>query len=301
MANSEIEQEQVLALDVGYGHTKFKTHDMEFKIPTAVAKLKESFAEFGTPEGYLFNNKRYLVGDKAVSNAFNTRGFKFLTDYVALIAFKAIEMAGFDINKPITIKTGLSLFNWNNKEEFIEALRVINVNNIVIKPKIKLMAQGEGIYHEYTGKKDGLVCVSDMGYKTLDFLVFDDGVPQISLSFANSKGANLMITDLKARLQKQYGFNISELAVNKAFNDGFISNFGEEIDLSDVIAESKEDYATIIIDELHSNIGDLLQSANKIIFSGGGAYFMDSSKFKKNMTFSTSPYEFSNVRGYFKS
>lgn len=296
-----MEKEQIIAIDIGYGDTKIKTETKEFKIPTAVSKLNESFVEFGKTEGYLFNGKRYEVGEKALNKAYNTRSFNFLVNYAQLIIYKSIELAELDLDKPIQIKTGLSLFNWKDKKQFIESIKTINVNDVIIKPSISLMAQGEGVFREYDGDKDGIVCVADMGYNTFDFLVFDCGIPKIELSFANSMGVNRIITDLKARLQKKYNFDISEQAVKKAFGDGYIMNFGEEVDLSIDIEDSKKEYAKTMYEELSSNANNILQSASKIIFSGGGAYFFDNIELKKNMMLSQTPYEFSNVRGYFKS
>lgn len=292
---------QILGLDIGYGDTKIKTQELETKIPTAVSKVKEAFVEFGKPEGYLYNGKRYNLGDNGLMGAYNTRSFNFLLNYAPLLIFKSIEIAGFDINEPIHLKTGLSLFNWKEKEEFIEKIKTIRVNDQVINLKISLMAQGEGVFREYDGDKSGMVCIADMGYNTFDFLVFINGVPQPGLSFANNQGVNEIIVDLKSKLQKKYSFNISEQAVKKAFIDGYIMSFGEKVDLSIDIQESKEEYAQKMFEELESHRNDILQSADKIIFSGGGAYFFDGIDLKKNMMLSNTPYEFSNVRGYFKS
>ena len=292
---------QVLALDIGYGDTKVKTSTMEYKMPTAVCKVKEAFVEFGSPEGYLFNGKRYHLGEKALMGAYNTRSFNFLINYAQLIIYKAIKEVKFDISEPIQLRTGLSLFNWKDKEEFINSIKTINVNDEIINLNISLMAQGEGVFREYDGDKSGTICIADMGYNTFDFLVFINGVPQTGLSFANNKGVNEIIVDLKSRLQKKYSFNISEQAVKKAFSDGYIMNYGEKVDLSVEIQESKEEYAQMMFEELESNSNDLMQSADKIIFSGGGAYFFDNIELKNNMMLSNTPYEYSNVRGYFKS
>ena len=72
--------------------------------------------------------------------------------------------------------------------------------------------------------------------------------------------------------------------------------------MTDEIEDAEKDYAEFVIDELRSQRGDLLKVAKKVIFSGGGAYFLDDVEILKktpNVTFSSKPYEFANVRGYY--
>lgn len=57
-----------------------------------------------------------------------------------------------------------------------------------------------------------------------------------------------------------------------------------------------------IISELKTQREDLLKIAKKVIFSGGGTYFLDGVEAIRNtpnIIFSNKPYEFANVRGYY--
>ncbi len=296
---------QRIAIDIGYGDTKVMIKDKIFKFASAIEKKKEAQANYQEiiNDVYEFGGKQYTVGDKALSNAISTRGFNFLVKYSPLIVYHAIKLAGLDTTKPIHIITGLSIINWQEKEQFTNALKKINVNNEIIEPKIKLMAQGQGIYHDYKEKLDkGDVCIVDIGYNTFDFLVFTDGNPRQDLSFATKKGSNEIITELQTKIKKRFQFDASEQIAKKIFINKSVEIYGELTDLTDEIEDAKKDYADFIIDELISQRGDLLKTAKKVIFSGGGAYFLDDVKILKNtpnVAFSTKPYEFANVRGYY--
>ena len=296
---------QKIAIDIGYGDTKVMVGDKIFKFASAIEKKKEAQADYqdNSDDVYEFGGKKYTVGDKALTNAVSTRGFNFLVKYSPLIIFHAIKMAGLDTSKPIQLVTGLSIVNWQEREQFTNAIKTINVNNEVIEPKIKLMAQGQGIYLDYDGEKtEGDVCIVDIGYNTFDFLVFTDGKPRQDLSYATKKGANEIITELQTKIKKRFQIDASEQVAKKIFINKSIEIYGENTDLTDEIEDAKKDYAEFVIDELRSQRGDLLKVAKKVIFSGGGAYFLDDVEILKktpNVTFSSKPYEFANVRGYY--
>lgn len=296
---------QTIAIDIGYGDTKVMFKDKIFKFASAIEKKKESQADYAQSmdDVYEYEGRKYCVGDKALTNAVSTRGFNFLVKYSPLIIFHALTIAKVDITQPIQIITGLSIVNWQEREEFTNAISTININNSVIQPKIKLMAQGQGIYLDYNDAKDnGDVCIVDIGYNTFDFLVFTNGKPRQDLSFATKKGANEIITELQTKIKKRFQFDASEQIAKKIFLDNSIEIYGNNIDLTDEIEDAKKDYVTFLIDELKSQRGDLLKTAKKVIFSGGGTYFLDDIKLLKdtpNIAFSQKPYEFANVRGYY--
>lgn len=294
---------QKISIDLGYGHTKVVTNKKEFKFPTAVAIKPSSMADYANDgdDVYVFDGKKYIVGKNAVVNAAATRGFNFLIKYSALLIYHSIKLAGLDTTKPIEVITALSIINWNEKEAFLDAIKTINVNNEIIEPKITLFAQGEGAYND-AGKGDGITAIVDVGYNTFDFLVFESekneniGKPRPDISFATKNGANKIITELQNQIKKKYKCDITEQAAIQIFTDGYLMNFGQKEDLSDTIKELKEYYTEFILDELRSQRIEVLRTANKVVFSGGGAYFL-SGDMPANCCFSKKPYEFANSRG----
>ncbi len=294
--------EQVIAIDIGYGDTKVVVGDKYFKFASAIEKRNLSQANFESKEidVYEFKGTRYTVGDKALTNAVSTRGFNFLVKYSSLLIYHAIKLADFDIKKPIKIITGLSLVNWQDKEEFLKSISSIKVNDDIFSPEITLMAQGQGVFYDYSTRRDGVLCVVDMGYNTFDFLVFENDIPRKDLSFATKKGAHSIITELQTKLRNKFQFDITEQSAKEIFFNGSFKNYGEIIDLSEEIEDLKTHYTDFIIDELKTQRAELLRTADIVIFSGGGAYYLEDNEFPKNVRFSEKPYEYANVRGYLR-
>ena len=300
----EVNEAQVIVVEIGYGDVKVKTKDKCFKFPSAVERQREAQFEYEENDEehiYEFKGKKYSVGERALTNAVSTRGFNFLVNFSSLLTYHAIKLAGLDTSKPIKVITGLSIVNWDEKDEYTKSLQIIKVDEDIIQPDIVLLAQGQGVFLDYKGDKGGIICIADIGYNTFDFLVFKDGKPQQNLSYATKKGVNEIVTELQRKLIKKFKFDATEQAAKKVFSDGFIMHYGEKIDLTDEIEEAKSEYAEFILDEMRSKGVDLLRSANKIIFSGGGAYFLSLDKLTDNSVLSEAPYEFANARGYYGS
>ncbi len=301
-------QFQKIAIDIGYGDTKVCVENKDgslnvFKFPSAVARVKEAQLNFGDdsmPDSYLFNGKRYFVGERARNYAISTRSYGFLSYYGPLIAYHAIIKARLDIKKPILIATGLSIMNWHEADDFLATMCNFSVDNVSLEPFVDLWAQGQGVLNDFEGDKDGMVCVVDIGYNTFDFLVFEDGTPRKDLSYADPIGANKIITVFQAIVKRELNAPISELEAKDIFVRGNVMNFGNKVDFSDKIIELKEDYNAFIIGELRTKSLEVLRKAKAVIFSGGGAYFLKGADLPDNVKFSETPYEFGNVRGYFK-
>lgn len=301
-------KEQNIAIDIGYGDTKVSIQRGSkteiFKFPSAIASVKEAQCNFGDeiPDSYLFNNRKYFVGEKAQTDAVSTRGFGFLEKYSPLLVHHAFKLANIDTSLPINLATGLSIMNWEENEKFTAALKTINVNNSVTTPNITLFAQGQGILNNYAqiNSIEGIVCVVDIGYNTFDFLVFEDGIPRKDLSYAEPIGVNKIITQLQTKIRREFSNSISELEAKKIFVNKHIMNFGEKIDMQDFIMEMKEEYADFLLNELRAKNIDILRNANKVIIGGGGAYSLEGTQLPSNVVFSQQPYEFGNVDGYLR-
>jgi len=152
----------------------------------------------------------------------------------------------------------------------------------------------------YKGSKKGLICIVDIGYNTFDFLVFEDGIPAPEISFATKQGTNRIVTDLQAMIKNRFDMEVSELEAKQIFEAKKMQIYSEEKDLSDYIVEELNGYTDFIIDEIKSKRLDVLRRAQKVIFAGGGAYYLKNKHLPKNTLFAESPYEYSNVRGYYE-
>lgn len=304
--NELIEDGEIIysAIDLGYGYVKvavfLKNGKMKtFKFPSAVARAKDTIASIGADTSYEYNGKRYIVGEEAVHDARGTRDFNFLLQYGPLLIYVALERAGVDLSKKICLGTGLSVIDWHRAKEFSDKIKSINVNQQQIKfYKPKLYAQGQGIFAD-AGSPKGLVAVCDIGYYSLDWLVFKDGEPVPQDSDATRYGIHMIVTRLKQDLTKRFpNVAISEHFAKEAFLSGKCQIAGNEIDLVDDINDEREEYSNYVLSELSSNYGNTYNFANKIVFSGGGAYHIMENSMPGNAIQSKTPYEFANVRGY---
>jgi len=290
---------QKIAIDIGYGDTKVCSSSGYKKFPTAVRKQAESQADFSNsaPGTYKYDGVYYNVGNGAVMDAITTRGFDFLVKYAPLIAYHAF---GEDIQGSHLI-TGLSIVNWNDRQRYLDALSTINVDRKTVVPaKITLLAQGQGVINLYDGDKKGIICVVDIGYNTFDFLAFENGRPRPDFSFATKQGTNKIITDLQSLIQKRYNFELSEQNAKEVFESRTLQLYGDKMDLTDHINTELDFYTDFIINEIKSKRLDLVKRADKVIFAGGGAYYLQGHSLPKNTMFTEMPYEFSNVRGYWR-
>ncbi|EAJ7530409.1 plasmid segregation protein ParM [Campylobacter jejuni subsp. doylei] len=296
---------QKIAIDIGYGDTKVFLNGKTLKFPSAVSEVRQAQVDLSETKTdiYTYNGTQYRVGEKAITNAIATRGFNFLNKYSPLLVFHALNQAGVDLSQPIEIATGLSILNYHSANDFKEVIENFTINKIHLEPSVFLFAQGQGIFLEYPNHEDSLVGVIDIGYNTLDFLVFEDKEPRSDLCFANQGGANRIIVDLQKILTREFRVDFSEQEAKKVFLNKEVKIAGKVVDFKDEIKSMTERYIDFVLDEFVNKCGDLMMRSDGVIIGGGGAYFLDQEYIKEthsNIILAPSPHEFSNVRGYYK-
>lgn len=296
---------QKIAIDIGYGDTKVFLNGKTLKFPSAVSEVRQAQVDLSETKTdiYTYNGTQYRVGEKAITNAIATRGFNFLNKYSPLLVFHALNQAGVDLSQPIEIATGLSILNYHSANDFKEVIENFTINKIHLEPSVFLFAQGQGIFLEYPNHEDSLVGVIDIGYNTLDFLVFEDKEPRSDLCFANQGGANRIIVDLQKILTREFRVDFSEQEAKKVFLNKEVKIAGKVVDFKDEIKSMTEKYIDFVLDEFVNKCGDLMMRSDGVIIGGGGAYFLDQEYIKEmhpNIILAPSPHEFSNVRGYYK-
>lgn len=294
---------QKLAVDIGFGSTKFVSDNNKFKFPSAVSISKGSQADFDNNEIFHYEGIDYQVGEFALRDAMTTRDYTFLEKYAPLLLYKAILDSNLSIKDEIYLSTGLSLLNWNKKEDFANKIIDFVVNKERInKIKLKLIPQGKGIYNQAVKNnnqlKNKLILIVDIGYNTLDVIPFENGKAIANEAWATSQGVNLIVDEIRKDINKKYGLSLNESRVNKIMQNKYMNIEGEEINLSNFINNENNKYKEIILNEIKNRNIDIFKSADSIIIGGGGAYIVDSLFDQKNIVFAEKPYEFSNVLGY---
>jgi hypothetical protein len=299
-----------IALDIGYSQTKIGTPEKLYKLPTAVSYAIDSGVDYGEDEVYEFEGKRYRVGDVAVDEAFTTTEYKFLYKYAPLILFHVINKLGLiqngQLTTPIELRTGLALTDWKNKDEFLERLKNFTVNGINVNINdIKIIPQGAGVYYDYIhtksqGEIPSSVSVIDIGYKTINFLYFEDNLPIKSKCKAfPGHGVVSIIRPFTNWLESQYSERFTEQeAIKILLKKKFIYGGEEQPQVIQMINELKSNFIDKLFNSILVSEKKLLGTSERVIIAGGGAYFLEDVQFPKNVDFVLKPYELSNVRGY---
>jgi len=306
---------ELLGLDIGFGDVKAVCDRMKTKIPTAVAYAEEGICdlnEFSQDyEEYLFDGRKYIVGETAISRAFSTRSFDFLKRYAPLLAYKMIK----DMPRQVTsVAVGLPLayFTRQNKTDFISAMRRINVDNETLEINVKVFPQGVGALLDYRLNNEGEESkgtdhnglVIDVGFNTVDVVAFENGAAVKSDSgMLERAGISKPAQDLARILQKETTINLTEQEAKDVLLNGGLSVYGHDKDLSEVIRRVVENYVEWLLSVITSRWEDRLQRADKLILAGGGAYYLRPhlpSRYRKLLYIPDEP-EFANARGFLKA
>lgn len=294
---------QLISVDIGKSDVKVMYEEKMFKFSTALTKVRVGGAEYSEVESqdtYEYKGKMYMVGERANFHSVSTRGINFLANNAALFVFHAMKISGVVLEKEIKLVTTLSIEDWKIKDEFLQSLETIKVDDYVISPDVVLYAQGQGAYEEYNGAKNGIICVFDGGYNTNDFLVFENGKPRHDLSMSTRKGTNEMITQLQSKIKKELHFDCTEQIAKKAFLEKSISNFNQDIDLVEYVEDLTEEYIEYTFEELITYRGDTLRQADAVIVCGGIANYINLDDLPSNVHRSNVP-EYANVRGCYNA
>lgn len=303
-----------LSVDIGFGDTKYILVDdkgeivKKDKFPTAIEKV--SIKAKGDKDVYNYGGtiSFYRVGKRALRNASITRDMDYLVKFSPLILYHILKFNNINENE-LKIRTGLSLFYYEQyKNRFKETLKNFMVNDNEISAKIKLFAQGQGILYDYLTKQkddsENEIVIVDIGYNTIDFLHFikenKEFKPFKENCFGIDIGAYLAVNELKDYIEAVYNVTFTEQKVNEILRSGEAHIKGEKIDLSEIIEEIKKGYTDKIINDIIKARKGLINSVDKVIFGGGGAYFIDLDETRKhnvNSIIIDEP-EFANVRGY---
>jgi plasmid segregation protein ParM len=303
-----------VAIDIGYGDTKvvYKNSNGEikyFKFPSAVERVTREGLNFTKSDSNIlsFKGLKYRVGKDVILNPYDTRDIDFLTDYSPLLVYKALDIISKTENtKDIyenELAIGLSILNWNKNKEYIDALSDFIINDKKIINEISLFAQGQGVYIDNSDKitNNDFVIIIDIGFNTLDVIVFKKGIPIKEFSYGIEFGTYRIIQELQDKVEKEFGFPIQEMeAKNILLKDGIVEFYGNKKNFKNSIKESKKIYSKELIQTFKNKSKDILRNANTIIMSGGGAYYLNKETLYENIIFGDAPYEFSNAKGYLK-
>lgn len=292
---------QKLAADFGFGFCKFKCDENVLVIPTAVIEMQSADIIDGKM-GYAFDGQIYLVGEDAVRNAIPTRDYSYLERYAPLFLFYAIEYFGLNVTQPIEVSTGLSLAEWRYIHQFGAKLSKFTVNNITVdKIKIRATPQGKGAYlfakMNYPELINQLVLLIDFGTYTCNTLFFDNGKALIDECGASYNGMHLLVKKVQKHLNTVHGINASESDSNRIMQNGYISIFGNKVDLTEYIQQEAHKHFENVISTIKNTHSELFKRVEVILCAGGGVHMALNHIDDKRLVIVSNP-QLANVEGY---
>jgi len=300
-----------VGLDLGYSAAKLKMGEELSTIPTAISFAVDLGIEYGNSHSYIYENEDLYVGTDAIGEAFTTLDYKFKFKYDPILIFHALyKLGALNINQEeqnhLTLRVGLALADWKNKDEYIARISEIKVDGKVFRfNNIKIIPQGAGAYLDYIYQKTNsqhpdTCSLVDIGYNTINFLNFSEGNPlkQNCRSYAGH-GVSSIIKSFTNFLETKFGMNFSEQEAMVIFmKNKFIYNGVEQPEIPTMIFELKNNFLKKLRNSILVKEKKLLSTSEKVVFAGGGANLIKGINFPPNVDFVNTEAIYSNVRGY---
>lgn len=285
-----MERKRVIgSADIGFGWTKIKVSNNEWKQPSIIGEARQLFDENIRPEDvqYKKDGKHYFVGDLALRHSL-VKYAGTVDDKAKTWTTKILLETGLGIVAPysdICLVTGLPVdFYFNQKNNMKELLNNFNslcnyellvgkekrlVNPRIIKSKIVAQPFGSAMNYvlDYNGniknqtEANNKILVIDIGYYTLDLLILDEmeiGKSSCSLSGLGVDTAYKIIQDaLKDKFGKTPNrYELDSVVLSKQF---------ENYDITTIINRSFEALSA----QINLEIKGLNTNFNKYIVTGG--------------------------------
>jgi len=299
--------EEQIAIDLGYSSSKVAYKDKVAKFPTAISFATDVGTSYGDENIYEFEGDKYHVGKEAAdAEAFTTSDYKFLSKFAPLLIFHILsKFEKADLDKPITVKTGLAMVDWDKKDDFIERIRHINVNGMEVEINPILIPQGAGCavdwtYYNNDGEYPDKLTVVDIGYNTINVVAFENGRPvRKNMKSYPGHGVSSIIKPFTGFMENKFAVTFSEQEAIGVFVKGEFKYNGEtQPEVGEKIVELKSQFVKKMFQSVLVNDKKLLAISDVVLIAGGGAYLLQDIGFPPNVQFVDAPYEFSNARGY---
>lgn len=306
-----------LAIDLGFGYSKVCVQrDNKFEtaiFPTAVAYEMNNGVSYGSSKSFEFEGERFIVGDSAVDGALVSTDYKFLYRFAPLLVYSVLKKFDeINLSRPITLRTGLSINDWANKDAFAARLSEFEVNGEKVKLEVQLLPQGIGLLNYYYHKHPEVleknseryaktISIIDIGTRTVNFIYVENGqaVRSKSAPYADS-GTITILKSFSEWLENKYGtsFSVSE-AMNIFVNGKMVYNGVDQEDVKKEIENMKHIFIKQLFQTVLTSKKKLLGMSDLCIFGGGGAKLLleSNTEFPPNTVFVEDP-QYANCIGF---
>jgi len=301
-----------IGIDIGYGHTKVYYQDNITKFQTAICYASDIGISYGDHNTYEFEGELYYVGKEAVgSDAFFMSDYEMIKKFAPIIIYHVLsKFEEVKLIKPIEVRTGLSIMDFDRKEDFKKRIEKFEVNEQIIETKPLIMAQGAGsvydwVYNTNNGVFPKSIMAIDIGYNTVNVLRFVDGKPiRKDMRPYTESGVSSAIKKFSTFLQLKYNMGFSDQESLIIFNNGEFIYKGElQEDVSKKIKQLTNEFVKTTLMTVINRENKNVSLSEVVIVSGGGAYLINRENISalkdyKQIIPVDKPFEYSNVRGY---
>jgi hypothetical protein len=296
-----------LAIDIGYSSTKILFEGKLHKLPSAISFATDLGIDYGEDDVVSYKGDTYYVGDAAVGlETFTTTSFEFKQNFDPIIIYhvlKKLNLIEDAANGNLKLYLTLALADWKHKENYLKILsgfevddRQMGFNDIVLLP------QGAGAYMQYVGQNGvhpSSAAIIDIGFNTINFLVYDGGQPKRAHSKGYSgHGVSSILRPFATYLESTFNMPFGESEALNIFTKGkFIFNGTEQPQIAEKIIELKGQFVKKLFNSVLVGDRKILSTSEKVILAGGGCYLLEGVNFPPNVTLTSKPYEFANIVG----
>lgn len=308
---NEVEREKVFVVDIGRSYTKV-FGSRKFKFQSCYSYPKNSFgfdAGLSRNEKSVleFEGEKYLVGDDADRDASFLSDVDSIIQYAPLFIAKAIEKKADNA----TLCLGLPLAEYSRKKDALKSrCRRFKVNGREYHfEKVNVYAQGTGPLYEHLHKhsRDRNVCVVEIGFFTVDSILFEDGQAADS-DFRDDKGINEICKKVHAWCYNRFGVDVSLMKLQKIVQERSLECISaryvkHDNELKSALKQLTERYTNEIVQHVKHRFGQSLKTIDRIVFAGGGANYLVEEHFPADMVSDKLIHivkepEFANARGW---
>jgi plasmid segregation protein ParM len=141
--------------------------------------------------------------------------------------------------------------------------------------------------------------IIDIGFNTINFLVYENGQPKRAHSKGYSgHGVSSILRPFATYLESTYNMPFGEAEALKIFTNGkFIFNGSEQPDVSEKIIDLKSQFVKKLFNSVLTGEKKVLATSEKVILAGGGCYLLEGIQFPPNVELTAKPFEFANISG----
>jgi len=294
-----------LAIDLGYSSTKIKFEGKLHKLPSAISFSTDLGIDYGDEDVCKYKGESYYVGEAAVgTESFTTTDFKFKMNFDPMIVYhilKKLNLLEDAKNKNIQLFLTLALADWKHKEEYLKVFEKFEVDGIELGfTDCTLLPQGAGAYMGVVAQKGvhpASAAVIEIGFNTINFLVYDAGQPKRAHSKGYSgHGVSSILRPFTSYLESTFSMPFSEAEALKIFTLGkFIFNGSEQPQVQEKIIELKSQFVKKLFNSVLTGEKKILATSETVIIAGGGCYLLEDVQFPPNVMLAQKPYEFANI------